>query len=700
LLAVSAVGGAWLYILGGVGGRPDLITHTVRRENLQLTIVERGALEAAQNADINVRVKARSQGSTNATTIKWIIDDGSHVMANRPEHLRNGVLGDWVWPHNNEIPYALRGKPLTDEEKKDPEIKARFDKVKVWSDLLVELDASGLEEQLKTKQIEVETARAAWIKADEDYKIQLSQNESDLQTALTTLTIAEIDLNKYVEGDYPQLRKEIEGRILIARSDLEMWRDRVQWSERMVKGTYITAAQEAADKARARSAEINVLKVEEELKVLQNYTLPRERKDKQSKVDEAKRNLDRVEKQNAAKEATTKAEAKAKKSIYDQEMKRMKDIDDQIKECLIYAPQDGLVVYHVDERSRFGMGSRQSMVAQGEPVSEGQRLIRIPDLRRMLVNTKVHEAMISRVKAGQPGRIRVDAYPDRDLTGQIKSVATVASQQDWMSADVKVYQTMVSIDEEVQGLKPGMSAEVTILTDTEAENAITVPVQAILGSIDMGRKRKCFVLTARGPEERDVVVGISNDKMVEIREGLQEGEQVVLNPRVLLDEKSNLKPARPGRKEGSAEDDKGPDSGGRDNGAATPGDGKGKAGPGAGLNGPGAGGFNGPGGPGAGVPGGPGGPGMGIPGGGLGGPGAAPPGGGGQPGKPRGSGGPGAGGRSPEERQKAMEERMKNATPEERRRMEEMRQRFQNATPEERQRMIEQFRNANPGGSN
>src|SRR5258708_30062325 len=73
-------------------------------------------------------------------------------------------------------------------------------------------------------------------------------------------------------------------------------------------------------------------------------------------------------------------------------------MEDEIKKCLILAPQDGLVVYYVPEQSRFGSGSQQSIVAQGEPVREGQKLMRIPDLSKMIVNTRVHEAMVSRVK--------------------------------------------------------------------------------------------------------------------------------------------------------------------------------------------------------------------------------------------------------------------------------------------------------------
>ena len=103
-----------------------------------------------------------------------------------------------------------------------------------------------------------------------------------------------------------------------------------------------------------------------------------------------------------------------------------------------------------------------------------------------------------------------------------------------MSSDVKVYQTIVSIDDTVGNLKPGMSAEVTIYVDNTLENVLAVPVQAVIGGAESGRTRKVFVMTNSGPQEREVVIGLSNEKLAEIREGLQAGDQVVLNPKAII----------------------------------------------------------------------------------------------------------------------------------------------------------------------
>lgn len=495
-----------------------------------MTIVERGTLESANNADIVCRVKAR-QGANSATTIKWVIEDGTYVTAGQQ---------------------------------------------------VVDLDDAGLQDQLKAQKITLDSARALAVSAEENYKIVASQNQSDLQTAQVAIKLTKLDLAKYQRGDYPQSLKDIQGRIETAESDLEMWRDRAAWSERMVKKGYLSASQSVAERSRLRSAEIALSKVGEELRVLE-YTRERTETDLRSKLEEAERALDRVEKQARAKEVQAGTERQSKQSIYEQEKARFQEIEEEIRKTDIYAPQDGLVVYYMPEQSRFGGGSQQSIIAQGEPVREGQKLMRIPDLRNMLVNARVHEALVSRVRGeryastgfcdslrsglladpdllgrltsqfafaemrdrfrdreqrltygGQPARIRVDAFPNRPVRGHVKMVATVASQSDFLSSDVKVYQTMIALDETMEGLKPGMSAEVTIAVDKVAENVLTIPVHAIVGSAEMGTTRKCFVLTDDGPQERDIVIGLANDRMAEVRSGLQEGDRVVMNPKALL----------------------------------------------------------------------------------------------------------------------------------------------------------------------
>ncbi len=137
-----------MYVFTGraSGNRPDLLLHTVKHEDLDLTVVERGALESSDNRDVVCKVKAGSKGSY-ASTIKWVIDDGTLVKKGQ---------------------------------------------------LIMTLDSSSLEDSFRAQKIVVDTDQAAWVAAEQAYKIQLSDNESAIAKARSDISLAELNLEKYV----------------------------------------------------------------------------------------------------------------------------------------------------------------------------------------------------------------------------------------------------------------------------------------------------------------------------------------------------------------------------------------------------------------------------------------------------------------------------------------------------------------------
>jgi multidrug resistance efflux pump len=594
--------------------RPDLLLHTVKLENLDLTVVERGTLESADNRDVICHVKAGTKGNY-ASTIKWVIDDGTLVKKGQ---------------------------------------------------LIMSLDSSLLEDNYRTEKIAVDKAQADWIKAEQDYKIQVSQNETDIEAAKTAIALAEIDLEKYTgmpkgtlvnrkreearalllemersleaflekhqndfpsdEGEYRKILADWNGQIELAEADVEMWKDHLAYSQRMQLKGYLSPSQVQADESRLAGSRETLKKVKSEKQLLQSFSAQAEVKTRSAKVQEAWRALDRVVAQATAKEVQAEAARKTFRSVYLQEEDKLRDIEDQLQECKIHAPQDGMVVYYIPENSRWSQSER-GIIQQGASVQEGQKMMRIPDLTRMQVATRVHEAMVSRIRGddrrstglhesvkatlcvnpspvnallslqeemlekqkeeyqaheyyeaarGMASTIRVDAFPEKPLKGHVRTVATVASSSDFMTSDVKVYATIVSIDDETPGLKPGMSAEVTIHVDNTLENVLAVPVQAVIGGAESGRTRKVFVMTPTGPEEREIQIGLSNEKMAEIKSGLQAGEQVVVNPKAILGNAAKTREDMP------AQGTKGPGKGkGKDGGGPPPGP------PGGGGGGPG-----------------------------------------------------------------------------------------------------------------
>lgn len=597
--------------------RTDLVLHKVKRETLELSITERGQLESANNNDIVCRMKARAQGSNVASTIKWVIDDGSHVQKERSfDEVRTYLEWD-----AKEGRYVERDGP---DKSTVRCVKVQVGKDQyIYSDLLAELDDSGLQDTLKTQKITLDKALSDKVQAEEKYKIDVSQNESDIAAAENALKLAEIDLEKYLKGDYEQKLKDYQGQIKVAESDVEQQRERAAWAQRMVKKGYQTASQAQAEQSRLESLQLTLAKAQEQYRVLTDPQFgerKREETDRTSKVAEARRALDRIKSAAVGKEVQSRIDRDSKKSVYDREESRFHEIEDEIRKSILWAPQEGMVVYFQDERSRFNMG-RQAVVAQGEQVTEGQKLMQIPDLKNMLAVAKVHEALVGRVKPGQPAVVKVGSFSDKVLRAKVDSVATVPAAADWFAGDVKLFPTKVHIDTHVEGLKPGMTAEVTITTGDPLQQVLTVPVQAVVGGPELGEKRTIYLMKRGQPVETKVTIGLSNDRMVEIREGLEEGDEVVLNPKAIVGDAAKTRQPSQGMGNGGPNGDDGKGGAGQ-GGAPKGGAGDAKGGMGKGPGGPGGGGMGkgapGAGGPGAGAPGGPGagGQGGGAPGGG------------------------------------------------------------------------------------
>src|SRR5262249_45144608 len=127
------------------------------------------------------------------------------------------------------------------------------------------------------------------------------------------------------------------------------------------------------------------------------------------------------------------SDMKAKEAIFKQQDDQYKDLLEQIKQCKVTAKHAGIVIYAVPEQTRMGAGSQQSIIAQGEPVQYGQKMMSIPDLSRMVVALRIHEAFINHIRVGLPVTVRVDALSGELLKGHVKSVDNVAQPQDWMS---------------------------------------------------------------------------------------------------------------------------------------------------------------------------------------------------------------------------------------------------------------------------
>jgi HlyD family secretion protein len=121
-------------------------------------------------------------------------------------------------------------------------------------------------------------------------------------------------------------------------------------------------------------------------------------------------------------------------------------------------------------------------------------------------------------------RVRVEALEGRELEGHVTEVSALPTQV-WYN-DVRFFIATVKLDTIPKGLLPGMTAEVEIVT-AQRPDALVIPAEA-LASED-GRD-VCYVALDDHLERRELKIGQSTRLLHEVTEGLDEGEEVVLDP--------------------------------------------------------------------------------------------------------------------------------------------------------------------------
>ncbi len=364
-------------------------------------------------------------------------------------------------------------------------------------DELVRLDSAAIEDLISQQTINTKKAEALMIEAQKAWES------------------AKISVEEYEKGTYLQQLDTLKVTETVAKENLNSSENLLQFYNRMARQGYVTSLQRDAQEFAVARAKLDLAVARKAIEVLEKFT----------------REKTLVGLQSA--EASSAARMKSEEAAYQLESDRLTRHESQLEKCTVRAPDDGMVVYANDEQ-RSGRGSsraEQSMVEEGALMRERQTMIKLPDLSRMQVKCTVHESKIDVLVRGMRARVRIQ---DHDFQGTVTMVANQAEPNNWFMGNVKEYAAVVSIDSDPHGygLRPGMTAAVEILIKN-LKDVVTVPVQSV---VEKGGKFYCWTNTFSGPKKGEVVLGMSNNTRIEITDGLKEGDEVLLNPRSMVEE--------------------------------------------------------------------------------------------------------------------------------------------------------------------
>ena len=245
-----------------------------------------------------------------------------------------------------------------------------------------------------------------------------------------------------------------------------------------------------------------------------------------------KKHLDRIKKLNSSKySADAELESAERNSLVQLELRKaevsqaeaaLHSAEIDLKYTKIVSPVDGIVVSKEVEVGQTVAASFQTPTLFN--VAE--------DLTKMQIETSVVEADIAKVKEGQSVEFSVDSYPDEKFFGIVTQVRNEAIT----TSNVVTYEVIIEIDNKELKLKPGMTANVEIIT-AEEKGVLLVPNKALRffieeedGTTKRYKDKGLWILKSGVPVRVSITTGVSDEDNTEVAsELLNEHVEVIID---------------------------------------------------------------------------------------------------------------------------------------------------------------------------
>lgn len=396
------------------------------------------------------------------------------------------------------------------------------------------LALANAENQLKktssgSTDADIAAAKAALKSAEESMtKVKAGPTEADIAAAKAALASAQEAYDKLRNG--PTADDLRDAALKVSQSKNSLWASQNSRDDACSRG-----GSSGCDGAKAgvANAEIAVQLAESNLAKLKVPATSAQLQDASAKVDQARQSLTKLQQGPTAAEIAAAesqvAQAQAKldsvtkgptaedvaiaKSQVENARLSLQLAQEKLANAILKAPFDGVIL---DVKAEVGQWA-----------TDNATVGILADLATLEIQVRLSEIDVVRAEKGQSASITLDAMSDTRLRGHVERVAPAAV----IEQGVANYITVVVVDDQNPKVRPGMSANLSIITDRR-QDVLVVPNRAVRSQ---GTQRVVAILKGGdtkngGVEWIPVQVGVSNETQSEIKEGLKEGQFIVANP--------------------------------------------------------------------------------------------------------------------------------------------------------------------------
>jgi len=246
------------------------------------------------------------------------------------------------------------------------------------------------------------------------------------------------------------------------------------------------------------------------------YEAPAMRRQADIEFERAQRACDQAKKNYVTKTKQAIAKAQAAEVDLMKERQRLELYQKTMEEFTIKAPADGMVVY-----AREWNGKKKvvgSTISSWDPI-----IATLPDLREMESITYISELDIQKISLGQQAKLKLDADPDKKLSGVVATVANIGEQRP--NSDSKVFEVHIKVNESDTSLRPAMTTANEILV-AKLDSVLSVPLECVHTE---GPTTFVYKKDGRSTVKQEVRLGMINENASVILEGVAEKDDLFLS---------------------------------------------------------------------------------------------------------------------------------------------------------------------------
>ena len=480
IIVVLVVAAGWVVFSRGKSGVDPALApkiEVVKLGDFRMSIRATGNLEPL----LDVEVKSNVEGEV----VKLLVNDGDPVK-------------------EGDILVRLDPKMYEEEQKQaEADVKASEAQLR-QAELNIEREKERLNSDLTQKEAAVKIAEASLETTKAESLTRISSAETDIQATKNSLEQDKISLEqanisleqvKLTHAEYETSLSSSKVSLDSAKSELE--RNKSLFEQELVSKQSLEDAESrhASADSQYKNANKRVESQKQTIKSQERTIVARKTsiKTRESQLQYQELNLGHLKKTRAKAEEesqirldNTYTQLQERQATIDNEklsteqsrvsadanllrrQSSLKNQKERLAWTVIKAPMSGTVTQLAIEQGEI-VTSGRSAFSQSPPI------MTIADLSKMVVKTFINEVDMERLDEGQPAEIKIDAFQTKKFNGQVYEISQSGQQQD----NIISFEVMIEVVDTAQDIRPGMSADVDIIT-YEEKNVLLIPIDAVI----------------------------------------------------------------------------------------------------------------------------------------------------------------------------------------------------------------------------